>query len=125
MNTRPGAPRWIRCYDNGGIDNLRRCRDCFGRRRERCAKCGERGSIDRYTVVFTKGARFYLAMNAAPLQPWGFGQHGEWNKGEPPIDRRPGYGHLGRRIAFAEMPAECQRAVWLDYEGLHPRERKR
>jgi hypothetical protein len=88
-----GVPRYVRCYDNKGA------------------------SIDRYTVVFTGryGYFMYLAMNARPFDPQGFGQHGE-SQGEP-IDR-PTYGHLGTKIKFADLPEDCQKLVISDYKGI-------
>jgi hypothetical protein len=90
-----GVPRYVRCYDNGGE------------------------TADRYTVVYTgryrgRGGCFYLGMNAAPFHPQGIGQHGESDR---PIDR-PSYGHLGKRIAFEELPPDCQKAVLQDYREL-------
>ena len=103
------SPRHVRCYDNGGE------------------------TIDRYTVVFTgKRARMdggtgrpfaypYLAMNARPFHPQGFGQHGETNwfpadgLRPPSIGRR---GHLGKRIAFAELPDDCRALVLSDYREI-------
>jgi hypothetical protein len=86
-------PRWIRCYDNGGK------------------------TFDRYTVVFTRGKRVYLGMSAHPSHPQGFGQHGEWSKGESSIDW-PTYGHLGKKIAFEQLPEECQKCVRETYQAL-------
>lgn len=68
-------------------------------------------SCDRYTIAF-KGARYpgygmcypYLAANAAPFHPQGFGQHGEsktFLTGK----------HLGKRIAFESLPADVQKFV--------------
>ena len=89
-----GIPRYIRCYDNSGA------------------------SIDRYTVVFTGhyrqktgGVFWYLAMNAKPFHPQGFGQHGENNV---PIDR-PTYAHLGKKIKFQDLPEDCQALVRQTY----------
>ncbi len=108
-----GVPRYIRAYDNGG------------------ASAG--GSIDRYTVIFTgRAARQggpdtrsqwpYLAMNAAPFHPQGFGQHGfSWDRpadvrgsswGGAPMGRKC---HLGTRIEFATLPEDCRRLVVDDY----------
>lgn len=102
----PGGkePRWIRCYDNGGE------------------------SADRYTVVFTgrvpgksPGWFFYLAMSGAPFHPQGVGLHcesqhypvdapdGKW---PPPLGRKC---HLGKRISFFDLPADCKRLVYDDY----------
>lgn len=87
----------VRCYDNGGE------------------------TADRYTVVFTgryrhktRGSYLYLGMSARPTHPQGFGQHGESNE---PIDR-PRYAHLGTRIEFHNLPAECQAVASATYNDL-------
>lgn len=80
----------LACYDNGGA------------------------SIDRYTVLY--GAPIwtpdygrdvpYVAMNAAPFHPQGFGQHGEmpsWNRAA-----------LGKKIRFLDLPANCRKLVEQD-----------
>ena len=101
-----GVPRWIRCYDN---------RD---------------ETIDRYTVVFTGrythltgGEHNYLAMNSAPFHPQGFGQHGSTdfvtdcpNGAWPPALGRKC--HLGWRIKFEDLPADCQKVALADYVFL-------
>ncbi len=113
MDEADAEPRWIRCYDNGGVD--------------------EGGSIDQYTVVFTGRAPVmrggplrpdqypYLAMNAAPYHPQGFGQHGHTDHGPcdalrgawpPAIGRK---NHLGTRIKFMDLPFDCRRLVVSDY----------
>jgi hypothetical protein len=91
------APRYIRCYDNGGR------------------------SYDRYTVAYTGryrhktgGEFWYVAMSANPYHPQGFGQHGSSTS---QIDW-PTYGHLGKRIAFAELPDDCRKVVISDYCDL-------
>ena len=94
-----GIPRWIRAYDNGGLD-------------------APDGSCDRYTVVFSRlniGYCMYVGMSAAPYHPQGICQHGEHDR---PIDR-PRYSHLGRRISFDHLPKDCQRVVLHDYCELH------
>jgi hypothetical protein len=92
-----GIPRYVRCYDNGGA------------------------TADRYTVVYTgnypgkpRGVYEYVGMNSHPFHPLGFGQHGESQNG--PIDR-PSYGHLGKRIAFNDLPDDCKRLVLSDYRA--------
>jgi hypothetical protein len=103
-----GLPRYVRCYDNGGVD--------MG------------GSFDRYTVVFTgryrgKGWFQYLAMNSAPFHPQGFGQHGEnitqidvnASGFAPAIGRK---NHLGKRIPFSELPPDCKNLVLKDYRNI-------
>jgi len=100
-----GVPRYIRIYDNGGVANG--------------------GSIDRYTVVFTGRYRYhiegyglswflYLAMNGAPFDPQGFCQHGE----SPERIDWPQYSHLGKKIAFTDLPADCQNVVIQDYKAI-------
>jgi hypothetical protein len=90
------SPRYIRCYDS-------------------------RNAGERYTVVysnlkiFTPGygsSHFYVGMSAAPYHPQGVGIHGE-SQGVP-IDY-PSYGHLGRKISFADLPLDCQIVVLDDY----------
>ncbi len=85
------------------------------------------GSIDRFTVCYTRkqGGGQYVAMNCAPFHPQGFGQHGEGSNGRsvdvnkwgfaPAIGRK---NHLGRRIAFADLPPDCQRLVLSDYKAI-------
>lgn len=78
----------IRCYDNGGK------------------------TIDRYTVVYMDeperqpGTFAAVAMNSEPFHPQGFGQH---------TTAMPGK-HLGRRIAFESLPADCQQLVRQDLD---------
>lgn len=92
-----GVPRWIRCYDNGGE------------------------TIDRYTVVYTGnytsktgGYHWYVGMSGQPFHPLGFGQHGETLG----ACDHPTYGHLGKRIQFADLPPDCQQLVLRDYVYL-------
>lgn len=89
-----GQPRYVHVYDNGGE------------------------SIDRYTVVFTGrytqktgGEHWYLGMSGAPFHPQGMGQHGESQK---QIDW-PSYGHLGKKIPFEKLPADCQQCALQTY----------
>lgn len=116
-----GVPKYVRIYDNGGPD------------------CD--GSIDRFTACFTghyrkrrgdaetgkwHGERMYwqyLAMNCAPLDPQGFGQHGEsryqidvnkWGFA-PAMGRK---NHLGKRIPFGELPPDCRKLVLQDYKAI-------
>lgn len=91
------APAHVRCYDNGGK------------------------TFDRFTVVFTRlqgkvkrGTCLYVGMSAEPFHPQGFGQHGE---AAHAIDR-PRYSHLGKRIDFAKLPADCQKLVRQTYSEL-------
>ena len=75
----------VACYDNGGR------------------------SFDRYTVVYlgvreTPGSYACLAMSEHPFAHNGFGQHSNAQLGR----------HLGKRIAFADLPSDCQKAVMAD-----------
>ena len=101
-----GEPRYIRCYDNGGE------------------------TIDRYSVVFsgryshkTGGEHWALFMSGAPFHPQGVCQH---STGRDIFDAPSGWTtqvgrkchacpSLGRRIRFADLPADCQRAAMQDY----------
>ena len=122
-----GIPRWVRVYDNGGVDV-------------------EGGSIDRYTVVFTGrythltgGEHSYLAMNGCPFYPQGFGQHGSADFQIDAYDHQthrsiwpPAIGrknHLGTRIHFTDLPRDCQICTLMDYLSIwdlvplqHPQE---
>lgn len=92
--TPPGTPRYVRIYDNGGE------------------------SIDRYTVVFTRnrpnGWFWYLAMNAAPYHPQGFGQHGESHE----LIDKPSYSYLGKKIPFEQLPEDCQKMTLETYQSI-------
>ena len=92
-----GAPKLVRCYDNGGE------------------------TFDRFTVSYTRANNFGLTgrtvgvgMSEYPYSPQGFGQHFDYDS---PIDR-PSYGHLGRKIQFSALPPDCQRVVMDDYKDL-------
>ena len=82
---------------------------------------GPDGSADRYTVVFTGnytsktgGEHYFLGMSGAPFHPQGFCQHGS---SRMQIDT-PRYGHLGKKINFTDLPADCQRAALKTYVDL-------
>jgi hypothetical protein len=91
-----GVPRYIRCYDNGGE------------------------TADPYTVVFTgnysgrNGICRFLGMSDNPFYPQGVCQHGEHNA----IIDRPKWLHLGKKISFEELPADCRKVVIQDYKEL-------
>jgi hypothetical protein len=76
----------IRIYDNGGQ------------------------TADRFTVVYMdrpeRRPRMFEAvgMDARPFHPQGIGQHTTATPGR----------HLGRRIAFEALPADCQKVVRQD-----------
>jgi len=63
-------------------------------------------TLDRFTVVWPDGS--YLGMSERPQHPQGFGQHGEG------IDMNGTFDHLGRVIAFDNLPDECREAVLND-----------
>lgn len=78
----------IRCYDNGGK------------------------TADRYTAVYmdepedphNRWTYACLAMNRYPFHPQGIGIHGIAMIGK----------HLGKRIRFTDLPADCQKVVTRD-----------
>lgn len=77
----------------------------------RCYDIGESAN-DRYTVVYMdspepRGMFQCLGMNAHPFHPQGFGQHSAATIGH----------HLGKRVAFADLPQDCQRAVLQDLKA--------
>ena len=94
--------------------------------RVRCFDSGPNRGADRYTVVYLDewrhqssygcgsgdckdcyGPRLYqyLGMNDLPFHPsYGIAQHGECVIGR----------HLGKRIAFANLPEDCRRAIEQD-----------
>lgn len=75
----------------------------------RCYDNGDR-SADRYTVVYMfcpeRAYRSYSAigMNHEPFHPQGIGMHCAAVPGK----------HLGKRIRFSDLPADCQKAVTQD-----------
>ena len=87
----------VRIYDNGGK------------------------TFDRYTVLFTNRPyysktstkaydpmREALAMSTYPFHPQGYGQH---------CSAVPGR-HLGKRIAFKDLPPDCQTLVKQNLDAL-------
>lgn len=99
-----GIPRYVRCYDNGGE------------------------TFDRYTVVFTGNYRgpfkdfehryerlgsLHVSMSPQFCEP-SVCIHDE---SDFPIDR-PTYGHLGKKIAFTQLPHDCQKLVLDDYKEI-------
>lgn len=109
----PGlVPRYVRVYDNEDL------------------------SFDRYTAVFSGKAPVmkggpgrpnqypYIGMSANPYHPQGFGQHGHTDhsacdtlggKWPPAIGRS---NHLGKRIAFGDLPQDCRDLVIHDYLSI-------
>ena len=107
-----GVPKYIRCYDNGGLD--------------------EGGSGDRYTVVYTGrfpwdaiGPRWcqYKSMSAEPFHPQGISLSGE-SRNMIDINKwgfAPAMGRkcrLGRRIRFQDLPTDCRKVVRRDYRDI-------
>lgn len=89
----PSGTHPVRCYDNGGR------------------------SADRYTVVYMddledKRRNLYscIGMNDRPFHPQGIGMHGTAQPGK----------HLGKRVKFSELPADCQKAVLQDLDETAP-----
>jgi hypothetical protein len=89
--------KYIKCFDNGGA------------------------TLDRYMVVFTKrigdrstGYYPYASMSAHPYH--GFGQHGDFNTYIWPMRSTK---HLGKRIAFEDLPEDCQKLVSDDYQDYY------
>jgi hypothetical protein len=91
----------LRCYDNGGK------------------------TADRYTVIPPRWAHAYrlerdprafesIAANACPFHPQGFGQHTLAEPGP----------HLGRRVAWSDLPADVQRFARQSFPEFAPRWRK-
>jgi len=81
----------------------------------RCYDGGDAGRwIDRYTVVYmdqpesTPGCFTCVGMSAHPFHPQGFGQHSSAKVGR----------HLGKRIKFEDLPADCQKLVKMDLDEV-------
>jgi hypothetical protein len=69
-------------------------------------------TYDRYTVVYnviadSRGNYLALAMSAHPFHPLGSGQH---------CTAQPG-AHLGKKISFPALPADCRTLVRRDLNG--------
>lgn len=65
-------------------------------------------NFDRYTVIYEDGS--YVSMSHNPLWPLGFCIHA----GPEDIVIGP---HLGKRINFEDLPADCQTVVMADLKG--------
>ena len=109
-----GVPRYVRCYDNGGE------------------------YADRYTVCFTGRSATersdagrcypYRAMSASPFHPQGIGLSGStWWQPCDTMREKPGWHwppaigrrcHLGVRIHFKDLPADCRKLVIQDYKAI-------
>jgi len=70
-------------------------------------------TLDRYCVVYdysdqetANGEKLYwsVCMNSAPFHPQGIGSHGPAMPGK----------HLGKKIKFSQLPADCQKLVMQD-----------
>jgi hypothetical protein len=115
----PGrVPRYVRCYDNGGETSDRYTACYTGNYRKLFT--GETLASGHY------GRREWfqhVCMSGAPFHPQGIGMHGEHpqqidvNKSgfAPAIGRK---NHLGTRIRFQDLPADCQKLVLSDYKEL-------
>lgn len=72
-------------------------------------RCYDNGGFDRFTAVYLdrpEGPGTFQALGASerPFHPQGFGQHCAAALGR----------HLGRRVAFSDLPADVQRAILRD-----------
>ena len=98
---------------------MRRKHEMISGRPISCWDDGDGDICDRYTVVFLdtrdeRGNVQYLGMSAHPFHPQGVGMHGEM-----PIHMVAHRGRGGafvKRIQFADLPPDCQRAVLQDLE---------
>jgi hypothetical protein len=72
-------------------------------------------SIDRYTVFYVEpvvdDVLCYVAMNAAPFHPQGFGQHGELRRHEVAAFR---YRERNKACRWSDLPQDCKRLVRQD-----------
>jgi hypothetical protein len=103
---RIGNPRYMTVYDNGGHDQ-------------------ENGTIDRYTVVYTReinrgvhgrnGEYMVTGMCGAPYWPQGVCLHSTY----PNRIDKPSYKYLGKKIRFDQLPSDCQKAALRDYVYLY------
>jgi hypothetical protein len=86
----------IRCYDNNGATADRNTVVYMSR--------ADYGFTREY--IRTTGRDFYpcLGMSASPFHPQGIGQHSDCVLGP----------HLGKRVPFATLPEDCQKAVLSD-----------
>lgn len=82
-----------------------------------CWDNGEKWA-DRFTVVFldeiTGNKVNILAMGPTPFHPQGFCQHGEMDISA--VAYRGRGGAFDKRIKFADLPPDCQKAVIQDLE---------
>jgi hypothetical protein len=74
-------------------------------------------AIDRYTVIYAEpvtddGRTFqYVAMNAAPFHPQGFGQHGEMDASSLARYR---YENSRFYAKWSDLPEDCKRLIRQD-----------
>ena len=71
-------------------------------------------TIDRYTVIYAdvfEGHVSYVAMNAAPFHPQGFGQHGEMTTWQAARYR---YANKHRYAKWSSLPEDCKKLVRQD-----------
>lgn len=92
-----GIPKHIRLYDNGGK------------------------TVDRYTVIYSgrwkdraPGRTYGRGMSSNPYHPQGFGQWFDY----PGIIDSPKYSHIGKKIAFDDLPPRAKDCVISDYCDL-------
>lgn len=107
------------CTFIGGCSIVRRKHELIEGAHISCWDNGEKWA-DRYTVVFLddvdkNGYVQYLGMGPAPFNHQGFCQHGDM-----PLCRVKYKGRGGvfdKRIAFADLPVDCQTAVMQTIKG--------
>ena len=94
-----GVPRYVRCYDLGT-------------------------GLDRNTVVFTGGYRRKISRwpYRTPFLSLGMSENpysgvGHRTESDVQIDR-PGFSNLGKKIAFNDLPADCQRWALDEYYNI-------
>lgn len=114
-----GVPRWVRCYDNGG-ETFDRYTAVYTGRRAWGGPMHMRWNVDERFKFYP-----YRGMSTYPFHPQGFGQLGESKNqpcdvrpgswGGPPIGRRC---HIGVRIHFKDLPADCRKLVIQDYKAI-------
>ena len=102
-----GTPRYVRIYDNGGETADRFTVVYTGNYNN----IGRNSRVDRATPCPT---HYYVGMSEQPTHPQGVCLHSDTFF----IIDQPTYGHLGRKIKFADLPEACQQVVMRDYKEI-------
>jgi hypothetical protein len=87
-------------------------------KRIKCFMAKQKPTIDYITVVYTHAFRLgypagtvlFRGMNDMPTHPQGFGQWGETHRHK--------FCAGGSRVAFSDLPKDCQDVVRQDYKDL-------